>query len=110
VTKAPELHALTPDLFLDCSRPALSYQGRTIPLTGAECACLEALIQRAGTTLTRPELVAAARGADSPTGQRAVDVHIAALRSKLGPYARLIETVRGVGYRFRRGENSEKEQ
>ena len=104
MTAAPELQALAADLFLDCSQPALRYQGRTIPLTRSECACLTALWQRPGTPLTRPELVAAARGADSPSGQRTVDVHIAALRSKLGPHAGLIETVRGVGYCFRREE------
>lgn len=106
MTNAPELQALAPGLYLDCRRPALIHEGRAVPLTPAEYACLTALVQRAGTSLTRREILDAARGADSPSGERAVDVLIVALRSKLGPHAGRIETVRGVGYRLRPGDSS----
>ena len=97
----PGMQSLAPGLFLDQRRPALIQQGRVIPLTQAEYRLLSALVRRAGMPLTRRELVDAARGEDSPTGERAVDVYVAALRSKLAPHAGLIETVRGVGYQFR---------
>jgi two-component system phosphate regulon response regulator PhoB len=50
---------------------------------------------------TRSQIVDAVRGADYPVTERAVDVQIVGLRRKLGEAGALIETVRGVGYRFR---------
>ena len=44
------------------------------------------------------------RGEDYPVTDRSVDVQIVGLREKLGPYGKYIETVRGVGYRFRESE------
>jgi DNA-binding response OmpR family regulator len=49
----------------------------------------------------RAELIDAALGEDTLVMERTIDVHIRALRKKLDQYADLIETVRGVGYRFR---------
>jgi DNA-binding response OmpR family regulator len=50
---------------------------------------------------SRYQIVDGARGDDAGVTERSVDVHIAALRRKLGAQADLIETVRGVGYRLR---------
>jgi two-component system phosphate regulon response regulator PhoB len=50
---------------------------------------------------TRTQIVDAVRGADYSVTERAVDVQIVGLRRKLGEAGALIETVRGVGYRFR---------
>jgi two-component system phosphate regulon response regulator PhoB len=49
----------------------------------------------------RSELIDAALGEDTMVMERTIDVHIRALRRKLGVHADVIETVRGVGYRFR---------
>jgi DNA-binding winged helix-turn-helix (wHTH) protein len=50
---------------------------------------------------TRYQIVDAVRGEDAEVTERSVDVHVAAIRRKLGEYRDLIETLRGVGYRFR---------
>lgn len=63
------------------------------PLTGSELGILRKLLDPPGRACARRELPA--------EGERAVDVHVAALRAKLGSAGRRIETVRGVGYRFR---------
>jgi DNA-binding response OmpR family regulator len=65
---------------------------RVQPLTALELEILRLLLSPPGRTLTRRQI---------PAGtERAVDVHVAALRAKLGGEGRRIETVRGVGYRF----------
>jgi two-component system phosphate regulon response regulator PhoB len=71
-------------------------------LTLSEFRLLEALVRQPGRAFTRNELITAALGDDAMVLERTIDVHIRALRDKLGPCAELIETVRGVGYRFRR--------
>jgi two-component system phosphate regulon response regulator PhoB len=50
---------------------------------------------------TRYQIVNALKGEDYPVTDRSVDVQIAGLRKKLGRYGELIETIRGVGYRFK---------
>jgi two-component system phosphate regulon response regulator PhoB len=50
--------------------------------------------------VNREDLISGAIGEDSGVMDRTIDVHITALRRKLGKAARLIETVRGVGYRM----------
>ncbi len=70
-------------------------------LTATEFKILWVLVQRAGETFTRHELLDATNGPMHVTSPRAVDAHIKAIRRKLGPYGQLIETVWGVGYRFR---------
>jgi two-component system phosphate regulon response regulator PhoB len=72
----------------------------TLQLTKSEFALLEVLMRRQGRAFSRAELVDAALG-DALVLERTIDVHVRALRKKLGPFASLIETVRGVGYRFR---------
>ena len=72
-----------------------------IKLTKSEFKLLEALITQAGLPMSRLELVEKALGEDILVLERTIDVHIRALRKKMGDAAELIETVRGVGYRFR---------
>jgi two-component system phosphate regulon response regulator PhoB len=63
------------------------------PLTASELEILRWLLSPPGRAVTRRQI---------PVGtERAVDVHVAALRSKLGPAGQCIETIRGIGYRFR---------
>jgi len=71
-----------------------------LPLTPTEFRLLEVLIRQAGRAFTRYELMDAAIGEDAIVLERTIDVHIKSLRKKLGEAGELIETVRGVGYRF----------
>ncbi len=76
------------------------YRGEELPLTPTEFRLLEVLLRQAGRAFTRYELMDAAIGEDAVVLERTIDVHIKSLRKKLGDAADLIETVRGVGYRF----------
>ena len=70
-------------------------------LTPSEYAILQFLIEHRGWVFTRYQIVDAIRGEQYIVTERSVDVQIAGLRNKLGNLAKLIETVRGVGYRFK---------
>jgi len=76
------------------------FQGEELPLTPTEFRLLEVLLRQAGRAFTRYELMDAAIGEDAVVLERTIDVHVKSLRKKLGDGADLIETVRGVGYRF----------
>src|SRR5262245_19766504 len=73
-----------------------------LKLTLSEFRLLETLVRQPGRAFTRNELITAALGDDAMVLERTIDVHIRALRDKLGSYSALVETVRGVGYRFRK--------
>lgn len=73
---------------------------RPLDLTPSELALLDTLVRQPGRAFARSELIDAALG-DALVLERTVDVHIRALRKKLGNSGALIETIRGVGYRFR---------
>ncbi len=88
-------------LRLDHHRYQVSFAGRQISLTASEFAILAALMERPGWVRTRQQLLDRAKGEDHPATERLVDVQISNLRKKLGEAGRLIETVRGIGYRFR---------
>ena len=62
---------------------------------------LQFLAKRPGWAFTRTQIVDAVKGEDYPVTERSVDVQVAGLRKKLGAFGSYIETVRGVGYRFR---------
>lgn len=74
--------------------------GEVLNLTHSEFRLLDVLVRQPGRAFTRSDLIDAVLGDDSMVMERTIDVHIRSLRSKLGEYAGLIETVRGVGYRF----------
>jgi two-component system, OmpR family, phosphate regulon response regulator PhoB len=76
------------------------YRDQELPLTPTEFRLLEVLIRQAGRAFTRYELMDAAIGEDAIVLERTIDVHIKSLRKKLRDAGELIETVRGVGYRF----------
>ncbi len=82
-------------------RNTVQVAGQSIDLTYTEFRVLVALATRPGWVFTRYQIVNAVRGEDYAVTDRAVDVQIAGLRKKLGPCGHYIETVRGVGYRFR---------
>ena len=76
------------------------FRGDELPLTPTEFRLLEVLLRQTGRAFTRYELMDAAIGEDAVVLERTIDVHVKSLRKKLGDAADLIETVRGVGYRF----------
>ena len=86
---------------IDRARHRVSAQGQTIDLTRSEFGLLDTLIRQPGRVFSRTELISAALGDDALVTDRTIDVHIRSVRSKLGDLAPLVETVRGVGYRFR---------
>lgn len=71
-----------------------------VRLTPTEFRILHFLAQRPGWVFTRYQIVDEVRGDDAGVTERSVDVHIAALRRKLGHHAAVVETIRGVGYRY----------
>jgi two-component system phosphate regulon response regulator PhoB len=89
------------DLVIDPERFEVRVAGRPVELTATEFAVLLALARRPGWVLRRSQIIDLVKGEDYPVTERAVDVHIANIRRKLGPLRARIETVRGVGYRFR---------
>ena len=76
---------------------------RPVDLTPSEFRLLETLIRQPGRAFDRRELMEAALGEGTLVTERTIDVHIRSLRKKLGENQRLIQTVRGVGYRFHDG-------
>ena len=72
-----------------------------LSLTPTEFKLLWALVRQPGRAFSRHELMEAAMGDDALVLERTIDVHVKSLRQKLGEKSEQIETVRGVGYRFR---------
>ena len=90
-----ELH----DLVLDVTRHEVLKEGKPIPMTRAEFRLLWALAQRPGRVYARNELVDEITAGETLIIDRNVDVHISAIRKKLGESGKVIATVRGVGYK-----------
>jgi two-component system phosphate regulon response regulator PhoB len=82
-------------------RREVTADGRPVALTFSEFEALRYLARRPGWVFTRSQIVDAVRGEDAAVTDRAVDVLIVGLRRKLGVSGKLIETVRGIGYRFK---------
>lgn len=89
------------DLVIHPGRHEVLVEGEPVELTFTEFGILSYLARRPGWVFTRSQIVDAVRGDDYFVTDRAVDVQIVGLRKKLGPASKYIETVRGVGYRFR---------
>lgn len=75
--------------------------GQKIDLSRTEFQVLNLLARKRGWVFTRSKIVEEVQGPNYPVTDRAVDVQIVGLRKKLGTHGELIETVRGVGYRFK---------
>jgi two-component system phosphate regulon response regulator PhoB len=93
-------------LVIDAERHVTQIDGKTIDLTLTEFGMLNFLVQRPGFVRTRDQIIAAVHGRNVVLSSRTVDVHMTALRRKMGDLGQLIETVRGVGYRFAEGETA----
>ncbi len=91
-------------LKIDSRRRQVKVGGKPVDLTATEFALIHHLAGRPGWVFTRGQLIDAVRGGDYPVTERSIDVQIAGLRKKLGSAGREIETVHGVGYRFKEGK------
>ncbi len=89
------------DITIDRSALRASAAGRDLDLTAIEFKLLLTLIERRGRVQTRPQLLETVWEAQPDIQTRTVDMHVQRLRTKLGESGRMIETVRGFGYRFR---------
>jgi two-component system phosphate regulon response regulator PhoB len=85
----------------DTARGRFLMGGRELDFSTTEQALFSALFENTGFTCTRSELVRRVWGAQ-PVHSRTLDNHVMRLREKLGPAGRLVESVRGVGYRLSR--------
>jgi len=92
------------ELEIDPGKRKVLARGSHVELTFTEFQVLYLLARRPGWVFTRFKIVDSIRGDDYPVTDRSVDVQIVGLRKKLGPYGKYIETVRGVGYRFKETE------
>jgi len=88
-------------LTIDTSKHEVCVNGEPARLTLTEFKLLVALVNARGRVLTRDQLMDKAMGADVFVTDRAIDVHVTAIRKKLGSASWLVHTVRGVGYRLR---------
>lgn len=88
-------------IVIDRVRHQVTMDGEALDLTPSEFRLLETLMRDPGRAYERNDLIDLALGEDTVVLERTIDVHIRALRKKLGENNELIETVRGVGYRFR---------
>lgn len=86
---------------VDPLRHEARVDGQPVPLTLSEFRILQALARQPGRVFTRYQIVDAVHGEGYAVTDRSVDVQIVGLRRKLGPAAERVETVRGVGYRFK---------
>ncbi|MDD5306250.1 MAG: response regulator transcription factor [Deltaproteobacteria bacterium] len=89
------------ELTVSPGRREASVQGRKVELTATEFKLLLLLARRRGWVFTRAQIIGAVKGDDAAVTERAVDVQVVGLRRKLGGAGKLVETVRGIGYRMR---------
>jgi len=86
---------------IDAARFEVRVDGKPVTFTATELRLLHFLASHPGRVFTRDQLLNRAIGESAVVIDRNIDVHVRAVRKKLGAYRELIETVRGVGYRFR---------
>jgi DNA-binding response OmpR family regulator len=89
------------DLEIDAARHEVRMAGERLTLTATEFKLLEILARRRGRVQTRERLLQDVWGYENPIDSRTVDTHMRRLREKIGAAADYLETIRGVGYRFK---------
>ena len=102
-TETPTDRISVGDLSIDIPRHLVTVQGRAVELTATEFRLLSVLAQRRGRVQSREQLLRDVWNYETVIDTRTVDTHMRRLREKLGPAARYLNTVRGVGYRFIEG-------
>jgi DNA-binding response OmpR family regulator len=88
-------------IMIDRRRHRATIGDKLLDLTPSEFGLLSAFVRQPGRAFSRAELIDYALGDDAIVLERTIDVHIRALRKKMDAHADLIQTVRGIGYRFR---------
>lgn len=89
------------DMIIDQARHLVTVEGNPLDLTLSEFGLLSFLADKKGWVFTRGQIVDAIRGENYAVTERTIDVMMVGLRKKLKNHSSLIETVRGVGYRFK---------
>jgi len=100
-SQPPQEVYINGELKIDLLGHRAMLEGKKLPLTLTEFKLLKELLINAGQVMTRSRLLVLVVGSDVNVMDRTVDVHMASLRKKMGNYGSMIETERGVGYRFR---------
>lgn len=95
--KVLNIHGLT----IDPTRYEVLIEGKPVKLTLSEFRILHLLVSQPGRVFTRYQIVDAVHGEEHAVTERSVDVQIVGLRKKLGKMGKYVETVRGIGYRFK---------
>jgi two-component system phosphate regulon response regulator PhoB len=88
------------DLVIDVPRHEVRWKNKAIELTATEFKLIALLAERVGRVQSRDQLLRDVWEYDTMIDTRTVDTHMRRLREKLGPAAKYLDTVRGVGYRF----------
>lgn len=89
------------DLRLELSKCRVTVSGDEVQLTSTEFKILSLLASRPGHVFTREQFINNIQGENIFVTGRTIDTHIAGLRKKMGSTANMIETIRGIGYRFK---------
>lgn len=96
------------DILLSPTKRSVKRNGEPVDLTSVEFTLLEVLLRQAGEVISREDLVEKALGRRLSAYDRSIDVHVSALRKKLGKLLdneERIKTIRGVGYLYSRSES-----
>jgi DNA-binding response OmpR family regulator len=99
--EAPEERVVRGGLVVDRSRHQVLVDGAAVDFTPTEFRLAHLLASHPGRVFTREQLLSRVIGEGAFVVDRNIDVHIRGIRAKLGEHRELIETVRGVGYRFK---------
>jgi two-component system phosphate regulon response regulator PhoB len=103
----PDRHRVqSGEVVVDPDRHEVLVEGEPVRFTRTELRLLHVLLRRPGRVYTREQLVERVMGDNAWVTDRTIDVHVRAIRRKLGSHADAIETIRGVGYRGRDGTGS----
>lgn len=89
------------DFIIDSTRHEVIIAEQKVRLTPSEFKILSFLAGRPGWVFTRDQIIETVKGDDYIVTERSIDVQIVGLRKKLGEHGKFVDTVRGVGYRFR---------
>ncbi|MCD4653313.1 response regulator transcription factor [bacterium] len=89
------------DMIIHPVKREVTINGIQVELTATEFDILTLLAEHPGWVYSRSQIISAVKGDDYPVTERAIDVQIVGLRKKLGSEGAYIQTVRGVGYRFK---------
>ena len=87
-------------LLMNIENHSVTIDRELLELTYTEFKLLQLLISKPGRVYTRNQIMEKLNGMDYYATERSIDVQVAGLRRKLGPYKDYLETVRGVGYRM----------